>query len=266
MLRVINKVKMPRAVDTAKGNVQTFLERLLVEVAAGNYRHFLHEYVVLAGAAKPSPQPQYGCWPPLLAQERQVSGLFAGALSSVCPVSRPEEAIRRIAARGDDDAAAESKSAVDSSGRIDFMALYASRHIGLEIKRHPISSATDREHLEGLKTKWNAVSKQAKQVLGHMRDIEDVYSNPVTVGLLVIRVSRKVRAGADLETARVEAVSEMTSTVELVKKTLKPRFLAVYKPPVEMQSFLGWGENGDEFRVFPGVIFAAAVHARQSNR
>lgn len=266
MLRVINKVKMPRAVDTAKGNVQTFLERLLVEVVAGNYRHFLHEYVVLADAAKRPPRPEYDCWPPLLAQERQVSGLFAGALSSVCPVSRPEEAIRRIAARGDDDAAADSKSAVDSSGRIDFMALYASRHIGLEIKRHSISSATDREHVEGLKTKWKAVSRQAKQVLGHMRDFEDVYLNPVTVGLLVIRVSRKVRSGADLETARVEALTEMASAVELVDKTLKPRFLALYEPPREMQSFLGWGEDGHEFRVFPGVIFAAAVHARQSNR
>ena len=28
----------------------------------------------------------------------------------------------------------------------------------------------------------------------------------------------------------------------------------------EMQVIIGWGENEDEYRVFPGVIFAAIVH------
>src|SRR5579862_4770486 len=88
MLKVVEGVRLLGATDPQHGNVQTFLERLLVEAVAGNYRHFLHER--LAKAQQYPEAPEQYCWPPLMSNERQVGGLFASALSSVCPVSRPE--------------------------------------------------------------------------------------------------------------------------------------------------------------------------------
>lgn len=74
MLTVTRPVAQQRATNPQYGNIETFLERLLVEVVAGNYRHFLHERVAFsAGPGTESERPEEQCWPPLLAIERQVS-------------------------------------------------------------------------------------------------------------------------------------------------------------------------------------------------
>lgn len=170
MLTITRPVVQPRATNPQYGNIETFLERVLVEVVAGNDRHFLHEHVAFsARSGSDSWGPEEQCWPPLLAIERQVSGLFFSALSSVCPVSRPEQRVRRpVLAKG-------RKIPQDSAGRIDFAALYGSRHIGLELKQIPISSLKastkqGADELRGMAARWKKVSHQASTVLQYMRD------------------------------------------------------------------------------------------------
>jgi len=267
MLMVAKGLAQRRATNPEHGNVQTFLERLLVEVVSGNYRHFLHERVAFSSQkGVPVERPEELCWPPLLANERQVSGLFSSALSAVCPVSRPEEAIRRpvVGRRG--------KVKRSRNGRIDFAAVFGTRHIGLELKQIPISSLKagtkqGAEELRGLKHRWTTVSRQAGEALVHMRGYKDEYHHPITVGLLVIRVSRKVSSAKDPYEVRTEVADRMKDIVSSVTASIRPDFLAYYTPPPEMQALLGnWGNNREEHRVFPGVIFAASVHARQANR
>jgi hypothetical protein len=267
MLTVTRPVARPRATNPQYGNIETFLERLLVEVVAGNYRHFLHERV--AFSARPgneSKRPEELCWPPLLAIERQVSGLFFSALSSVCPVSRPEQRVRRpILAKG-------RKAPKESAGRIDFAALYGSRHIGLELKQIPISSLKagskqGADDLRGMAAKWKKVSHQASTALQYMRDYPLEYHHPITIGLLVIRVSRKVSSRRDPNELQRELSAQLPEIVGSVQSSIKPDFLAYYQPPPEMQVLLGnWGNGREDHRVFPGVIFAASVHMRQPSR
>lgn len=267
MLTVTRPIAQSRATNPEYGNIEAFLERLLVEVVAGNYRHFLHERVAfLASHRKESERPEEQCWPPLLAIERQVSGLFFSALSSVCPVSRPEQRVRRPAlAKG-------RRVSKASAGRIDFAALYGSRHIGLELKQIPISSLKagtkeGAEDLRGMAARWKKVSHQASTALQYMRDYPLEYHHPITIGLLVIRVSRKVSSRRDPYELQRELSKQLPEIVSSVQSSIKPDFLAYYQPPPEMQVLLGnWGNDRHEHRVFPGVIFAASVHTRQPNR
>lgn len=256
MLKVLNQVSLKRATDPQHGNIQTFLEQLLVEVVSGNYRYFLNEHLI--NSAPDLDEAEAYCWPPLLANERQVSGLFANALASVCPVSRPEFAIFRPGVEGK-----RGKVGPDRNGRIDFFATYGKRCIGLELKQVPISSLGDATTKRGLLTHWESVKKQSGEALSHLRSSPRNYPHPVTVGLLVIRVSRKVSKRKTPADVRQEAANQMQSILRDVNSRLKPDFLAHYVPPLEIQAFLGWGKNEDEYRVFPGVIFAGIVHGRQ---
>lgn len=255
MLTVMKRVNLKLATDPARGNVQTFLERLLVEVTAANYRYFLNELLVVGTGAPRDEKPEHMCWPPLLANERQVSGLFASALSTLCPISRPEHSISRTLRyrEGDDGEATRG-------GRIDFLATYGNRDIALELKRLPISSIGEAEEKQVLVDRWSEVSTQSKEALAHMRAERDTYLAPVSIGLLVVRVSRKVTSARSHEAVRGDAADSLDKVLNGVRKATKSDFLAYYKPPVEMQTVRGWGQDGSEFRVFPGVIFAAIVH------
>ena len=251
MLRVLKKVNLKNATDSNFGNVQTFLERLLVEVVSGNYRYFLHEQLMHASTKDEGPEAY--CWPPLLANERQVSGLFAAALAAVCPVSRPEFAIRRDKVLG--------KETSSSAGHVDFYGMYGNRSFALELKQKAISTKGDVSGKEGLAHKWDTVRSQAEDALKHLRSDRKQYPHPVAIGLLVIRVSIKVTSRKTSDGARMTAMEKMPSLTDEVLKAIKPDFLAVYTPPTEMQTFLR-GTSGDEARVFPGVIFAAFVPGR----
>lgn len=248
MIHVLKDVRLKGATDSGHGNVQTFLERLLVEVVAGNYRYFLHEHLLKASDAKEEPEAY--CWPPLLANERQVSGLFTSALATVCPVSRPEYTIKKLD---------------NNSGRVDYFATYGNRAVALELKQKPISTIGDISGKGGLAQRWNDVSDQAVQALHHLRSTPSIYPHPVAVGLLVIRVSIKVTAGKKLEDARKTAAGRTEDLIKGVSKALRPDFLASYTPPQEMQTFLR-GTEQDESRVFPGVLFAAYIPSHLSKK
>ncbi len=256
MLTVLSEVSLKGATNPKLGNVQLFLEQLLVEVISENYRYFLSEHLSYRHHFE---QDGYThCWPPLLANERQVSGLFAIGLSRVCPVSRPEHPISRSSSkRESEDGQPSSKG-----GRIDFLGTYGARQIALELKRCPISTIGDAKLKSGLSNQWRNVSSQAKEALVHMRSLPEraLYSSPVSIGLLVIRLSRKVTSKRETETTRQEVARLLPDVAERVKKLTSADFLAYYSPPAEMQTSFGWGKDGDQYRVFPGVIFAAVVH------
>ena len=100
-----------------------------------------------------------------------------------------------------------------------------------------------------------------------MRDYPLEYHYPITIGLLVIRVSRKVSSRRDPYELQRELSEQLPEIVRSVESSIKPDFLAYYQPPPEMQVLLGnWGSDRGAHRVFPGVIFAASVYMRQPNK
>ena len=254
MLKIIKPLKMPRASNPRFGDVSVLLERLLVEVVSENYRYFLHEYLTVALTTQSAPERE--CWPPLLASERQFSGLFANGLSKVCPVSRPEMAITR----GPKDRLDEQTASKDPNGRIDFFASFGKRAIAIELKRVAIATA-ESSALKTLGNQWDTVTRQAKEALVYMRKTPREFPHAVAIGLLAVRVSQlETKAGPDEAIAR--ATERIDEIVDKVQRLTKPDFLAVYVPPAEMRAIFGWGKSGTKHRVFPGVIFAVSVHVR----
>jgi hypothetical protein len=253
MITSVTEVQLKRATDHERGNVQQFLERLLVEVVSENYRFFLTEH--LSYGLESSDPAETLCWPPLLSNERQVSGLFAIGLSRVSPISRPEHPISRL-----DRTRADQEDSSHRKGRIDFLAYFGNRDIALELKRCPISTLGDARSKAGLTNLWNDVSKQSKDALVHMRKKDERYTSPVSVGLLVVRVGRKVTARRELERARADAEATLPEVANSVARLTRADYLSYYTAPKEMQVSFGWGKNEDQFCVYPGVVFAAVVH------
>lgn len=254
MLITLTEVQLKRAIDHKRGNVQSFMDRLLIEVVSENYRYFLAQY--LSFGLSPEESPQTYCWPPLLSNERQVSGLFAIGLSRVSPISRPEHPVSRASKIIDDDEPPTSSR----KGRIDFLAYYGNRNIALELKRCPISTIGNARWNVGLTSQWNTVMKQSKEALVHMRDQRDQYDSPVSIGLLVIRIGRKVTSRVEVEKARSNALESLPSVADAIRKLTKADYLSYYVAPREMQVSYGWGKTEEEYAVFPGVVFAAVVH------
>ncbi len=250
MITMLKRVPLKHATNPAKGDVQSFLERLLVEVVSENYRYFLTEHLSFGGASDENTQTY--CWPPLLANERQVSGLFAVGLSRVCPVSRPEHPIHR---RRDEDDADE----LGRNGRIDFLATFGTRQIALELKRCKISTLGDAASKQLMQKQWETVVKQAKEALKHMREHKNLYKSPVSVGLLVIRVNRALGENPDKNKLN-ESVNALKEIAESVQKATQADFLAYYTSPQEMQISYGWGDKETRYQALPGVVFAAVVH------
>jgi len=254
MLTVLTEGSLKGATNPERGNVQSFLERLLVEVVSENYHYFLSEH--LSYRDQGDQDAHKFCWPPLLANERQVSGLFAVGLSRACPISRPEHPISRSSLQRN----GEDKQSSNKNGRIDFLTTFGTRQIALELKQCPIATVGEAKLKSGLESKWNTVSSQAKQALVHIREYSRWYASPVSIGLLVIRASRKVTSRRGVEDARQAAAKSLPVVAESVRKLTSADFLAYYTPPAEMQVSYGWGKNEDQHRVFPGVVFAAVVH------
>jgi hypothetical protein len=196
MLEVLREVSSKRAADPTAGSVQSFLEQLLVEVIAGNYRHFLHENLYLSrGMNGDTELAAQSSSPPLLASEREVSGLFSSALSSLSPVFWPEQPVTRLQERDGYDT--DGDASTGSPGKADFLAVYGSRLIGVEVKRANMTRI-DGNH-KNLNGKWSQVRAQAQTVIGHMRRLPRKYPSPIAIGLLVVRVQTPIRSGTGEE-------------------------------------------------------------------
>lgn len=258
MLRIVKRIESRKAKNAEHGNVQQFLERLLVDVAAANYRYFLSDYV---NKSRLDPEdPHKSCHSPLLENEKQLSGLFASSLASFCPVFRPEFPL---------------------SGHVDFMATYGQRDIALENKRVTIESIGNRKEAQKVSKKWLEVVNQSKRRLELMAGPGGRFHHPASIGLLVVRMSQKVRVKRNVDahvqaTEAIEAaVSDMKvgaaqlgKSVGKVDSRSQAHFVATYEFPREMQLMKGWKTEklATEERVFPGVVFLAHVGALSTGR
>jgi hypothetical protein len=235
MLIIEKSIDGKLATAPEKGNVQTFLERLLVEVISENYRHFLNERLIRDNPGK--------CWPPLFSNEQQFSSFFATGLSRFCPVSWAEDSTERQPNEGSD---------TKKNGHIDFVATYyENRVIALELKQRYISIQGSR--MKKLEDRWALVKEQAEDALIYMKKKENVsvYRNPISVGLLVIQTYEKARGDID-EAARKE---ELDSVVSSVGELTEADFLAYYDPPREMQTCYEYD--------YPRIIFCGVVCQRR---
>lgn len=256
MIDVLRSLHLPRAQDAKHGDIQNLLERLVIEVVSANYRYFLHERLMWAQAEA---MPERYCWPPLLANERQVSGLFAHALSSVCPVSRPELGITRAEKKDREDAQAGTR---DPNGRIDYYAAYGRRAVAVELKRCTLATSSKSER-KVVHAHWRGVGGQAQSALDHMRRSPADYPHAAGVGLLVLRLFKTLSPRADPDEIMRQSSARVDVIAEDMRKMLRPDFLSVYRPPVEMQIIAGW-KTSSGLKIFPGVIFAATVRVKAS--
>ncbi len=269
MLKIVKRMKLVKALNAEHGNVQFFMERLLVDVAAANYRYFLNEH--LSKERIGLLDPQKACHSPLLENEEQISGLFSSALSGFCPVYRPEYPITRFKRGGSGERV--------TAGHVDFMVTHGEREIALENKQVNVASILSGADIPKLERRWKAVVEQAETAVEFMSENEnkDRFRHPASIGLLMVRVSRKVTVGAKANAQdRAEEVlaaglkdlndgaEKLGQAVGKLGSQLHAHFVAKYEFPREMQIMSGWKSerrSGGE-RVFPGVVFLAHVSSR----
>ena len=251
MLEIVKRIRMKRATDAAVGDVQVFLERLLVEVVAGNYRHFLNERIELSKDG--DLDSIYQCWPPLFANERQVSGIFASALNTMSPSTVPEHKIRRRLEREEDE---ELKG---TAGRVDFLSTFGRRTIGLELKGAAVSTTAGGDYTV-LKTLWDRVVDQSKEAHTFMRqpELRADYPEGTGIGLMVVRVARHISGKYTLDSEANLQAESIDRVVQEIQRKLKPDFMAKYLPPIEMQTV----QKEKGYRIFSCIVFAAVVHGK----
>jgi hypothetical protein len=256
MLEITKRINLKGATDAATGDVQVYLEQLLVEVIAANYRQFLSEKTERTRNGLEN--SEYSCWPPLFANERQVSGIFSSSLNTMCPSTLAEHKIHRDLERNEDE-----NELMGKAGRVDFMSSYSNRYIGLELKRVSVGVTAAGDYTV-LQNKWAEVTKQSKEAHTFMRQKEfrSSYPNGTGVGLMVVRVAKQVSSNWDIPT-EIERLGVETDSMPMeIEKLLKPDFFATYTPPAEMQAVSGFGKNSEAFKIFPKILFAAVVHGR----
>jgi len=256
VLEITKRVSLKGATNAANGDVQVYLEQLLVEVIAANYRHFLSEKT--ERTRNGFDNAEYSCWPPLFANESQVSGIFASGLNIMCPSTLTEHKIHRALERCE-----EENELVGNSGRVDFMSSFGNRYIGLELKRVSVGLTAAGDYTV-LKNKWKEVTKQSKDVHTFMRqkELKNSYPNGTGIGLMVIRVGKQVSSKWDIPSEISRLSGEAEHLPNEIANQLRPDFFATYTPPIEMQAVAGFGKNFDAFKIFPKIMFAAVVHGR----
>jgi len=256
MLEVSKRIDLKSVTDAAIGDVQVYLEQLLVEVVSVNYRQFLSEK--MERTRNGIENAEYSCWPPLFTNERQVAGIFSSGLNTMCPSTIAEHKIHR-----DLERSKEGKELLGKTGRVDFMSSFGNRFIGLELKRVTVGTTAAGDYAV-LKTRWDEVSQQSRQVHTFMRqkELQNFYPKGVGVGLMVIRVTRQV-PNIDGKPAKLkESPDDLSKISSDIQKLLRPDFFAKYTPPPEMQAVYGFGKKFDSFKIFPQILFAAIVHGK----
>jgi hypothetical protein len=256
MLEIKKRINLKGATDAATGDVQVYLEQLLVEVISANYRQFLSEKT--ERTRNGFKNAEYSCWPPLFANERQVSGIFSSGLNTMCPSTLAEHKIHRDLERSDDE-----NDLLGTAGRVDFMSSFSNRYIGLELKRVSVGTTAAGEYTV-LKNKWKEVCQQSRDAQTYMRQKEfrKSYPNGTGVGLMVVRVAKQVSEKWDIPTEIQRLANSTENIPSEIEALLKPDFFAVYTPPPEMQAVGGFGKNSDAFKIFPQILFAAVVHGK----
>jgi hypothetical protein len=274
MLEIVKSFQGRTASNAEAGDLNEFLRDVLVEAAGENYRQTMYEAMALA--KKDRKKQTLELDPPLRANERVMSGLFATAISRSSLRSRSEVRIDRReldltadALDPDDDV---EVSPVANHGRVDYLAWYGSRVVGIELKMSSINCqkpALSRQIIE----RWERVSTQAQTAQDYLRarQREDKarYPSPVSLSLMVVVGRRAVK----LE--NIGTLNKLVPTMRdhaiqtLSQLENRPGFVASYTFPEEFRVLVRRRSgvalaSGDSAIFTPFVIFLAkpAVNAK----
>ncbi len=223
------------ATHDKSGNLNNFIENVLVEVVTENYRQLMSEAIIRSEGDDGAMQLD----PPLRANERILSGLFSNAISRVAPRSRPEARIDRIRRPADDENSDDNDSP-SSAGRVDYLAWYGNRVVAVELKagRVNVKNPTVTSKLQ---ERWNGVNDQAQtaQTTLRARQKEDrrAYPSPISMALMVVVAQSKVSLEeADLLDNGVVGLRDgLAGVVGGLNK--RPQFIATYTFPPEFRRF-----------------------------
>ncbi|CAO3941180.1 hypothetical protein [Achromobacter mucicolens] len=267
MLQVIKRFGGVSAQDASAGDLNSFLQEVLVEVAAENYRQTMYEAMALSSAKA----VQYDLDPPLRANERVMSGLFATAISRSALRSQSEVRVdrqeREVNANAlEHDLEGDGSSTV-KNGRVDYLAWYGSRVIGVELKMAGINCEAPKI-TQAISRRWTSAVNQAKTVQTCLRARQQEqpsrYPSPISIALMVLVGRRSVNMEQldDLnEDGCVESMREDTLEV-LGGLKPAPTFKAMYTFPREFRALAvrrkgRVSPNDDRVMFTPFVAFIA---------
>jgi len=264
MLQVIERFGGVAAQDTAAGDLNAFLQEVLVEVATENYRQTMYEAMALSSGDN----IQYDLDPPLRANERVMSGLFATAISRSALRSQTEVRIDRQEREVNADAFEHLEgngAPTIKNGRVDYLAWYGSRVIGVELKMAGMNCETPKI-TQTITNRWASAVRQAKtvQTCLRARQKEDSYRypNPISIALMILVGRRNVdmfdfeENNLDIDFMRDASLNELSGLKP------SPTFKAVYTFPEEFRALAlrkrGKATPGHGRAMFtPFVIFIA---------
>lgn len=203
MLTIIKPFSGATVNDPSSGDSNRFLENILVEVTAENYKQMMHESIFLN---KAGPADLAGLIdPPLRGNERILSGLFGNAISMIAERARPEVRIDRgeigkgsyedLKNDNEDDLEDESDGERKRVGRIDYLAWYARRTFAIELKAAFMNCESNALNVR-IQKRWGKVVEQSAIAQTWLRKCnkEDSirYPNPVSLSLMAVIAKRAV--------------------------------------------------------------------------
>jgi hypothetical protein len=240
LLQIIKNFKGQSANNSDVGDLNRFLRDVLVEVAGENYRQTMYEMMEVTSWG--DQEGRFDLDPPLRANERVMSGLFATAISRVASRSRSEVRIDRPerdqsidAMENEDEGDALSGT---NHGRVDFLAWYGNRVIGIELKMAGMNCESP-VLTEQVKRRWNKAVDQARTAQDYLRarqkDDATRYAAPISLALMVI-VGRRSTGRSNFPTLNNELVSMQNASADaLTGLAPKPEFQALYTFPEEFR-------------------------------
>jgi len=261
MLREIKSFKGKSASDKDAGDINDFLRSVLVEVAAENYRQSMYEAMALASDS----EDKYDLDPPLRANERVMSGLFATAISRVALRSRTEVRIDRPERDSTVDAlegdGGEESGSRTKNGRVDFLAWYGNRVIGIELKMANMNCESPQ--MGSIARRWKTAVDQAKDVQTCLRSRQQEdsrrYPAPASIALMVIVGKRNISTKSiDDMVNKDTAEMEERSQKALAALDPRPTFMASYTFPSEFRA-ISLRRNGREASVDGRAMYTPFV-------
>lgn len=197
MLRIASTFCGKKARDGDAGDSNQFLQSVLVEVAAENYRQLMYESIFLTKSGNSGEIRLLD--PPLRANERILSGLFSNAIAKTAARSRPEARVDRdeIEETNDNLEGESSDGNTDEPasrpGRVDFLAWYSQRTFAIELKVGSMNCETF-QPTGAVEKRWRKVWEQAQLAQNWLRkrSSEDPnrYPDPISISLMVVIARR----------------------------------------------------------------------------
>ena len=229
MLEIIKNFE---AKDDRQRMLSAFVPSVLIEVVAENYRYLMHESAY--------PAADRAVDPPLRANERVLSGLFATAISRVAPRSKPEVRVTRAYEKDDAEERPGAAGNVDSStGRVDYLAWHGDQTIAIELKSTQVNVDND-GFIKRPRLRWDSVNAQAKSAQEFLKLNQSKYPKPCSIGILVLIGRRTV---ADMEMAaqrsrdkdEIDLITQRFGAEGSLHRNLRPQFHANYIVPAEFR-------------------------------